>query len=65
MTGHSTTTEAATVAKEAGVRRLIIGHFSARYNDTDELLEEARSIFPETWAAEDGRSYDAGSIEPF
>jgi ribonuclease Z len=51
---HSTTVEAATLAKKAGVRKLLIGHFSARYDDLQQLLDEARQIFPETILAEDG-----------
>jgi ribonuclease Z len=51
---HSTTIEAATLAKKANVKKLLIGHFSARYDDLQPLLEEARSVFPETILAEDG-----------
>ncbi len=54
MTGHSTSTEAATVARDSGAGRLVIGHFSARYKEPDILLSEARAIFPDTIAAEDG-----------
>ncbi len=51
---HSTAREAATVARDAGVDRLIVGHFSARYKVLDKLLDEAREIFPNTDLAEDG-----------
>jgi ribonuclease Z len=51
---HSTTLDAATIAKEAHVKKLLIGHFSARYDDLSPLLEEARTIFPDTIIAEDG-----------
>ncbi|MCX6243278.1 MAG: ribonuclease Z [Bacteroidetes bacterium] len=51
---HSTTVEAATLAKKAGVKKLLIGHFSARYDDLQPLLYEATHIFPETFLAEDG-----------
>ena len=51
---HSTTIEAATLAKKAGVKKLLIGHFSARYDDLQQLLDEAKTIFPETILAEDG-----------
>ena len=44
-TGHSTTIEAATIAKKAKVDRLLIGHYSQRYRDLDELLLEAKSVF--------------------
>ena len=51
---HSTTIEASTLAKKANVKKLLIGHFSARYDDLQPLLEEAQSVFPETILAEDG-----------
>lgn len=51
---HSTAKDAATIAQMAEVKKLIIGHFSARYKDITSLLQEARSIFPNTEAAEDG-----------
>lgn len=57
-TGHSTAAQAATIAKEAGVKKLIIGHFSSRYKDVTPLLNEAREIFPETYTAEDGLRFD-------
>jgi ribonuclease Z len=55
---HSTTIEAATIARKAQAGRLIIGHFSTRYENIDEMLEEARSVFPETEAAYDGKKYE-------
>ena len=54
---HSTSAEAALVAKQAGAEKLLIGHFSARYDNLLPLLEEARLIFPETFLAEDGKTY--------
>jgi ribonuclease Z len=54
---HSTTIEAATIAKKANVGKLIIGHFSTRYENIDELLDEARTVFAETEAAYDGKTY--------
>ncbi|MFV0505107.1 MAG: ribonuclease Z [Bacteroidales bacterium] len=53
-TGHSTAKEAAEMAKVCSASRLFIGHFSARYNKVEGLLNEARSIFKETYAVEDG-----------
>jgi ribonuclease Z len=51
---HSTTGQAATIALKAGVKKLLIGHYSARYDDLQPLLDEARAIFPETELAVDG-----------
>lgn len=50
---HSTVKEAATVAAHAAVKKLIIGHFSARYNNTADIFKEATEIFPHTFIAED------------
>ena len=61
-TGHSTSSDAARSALEAGAKTLIIGHFSARHKDISLLVEEARIIFPGTVAAIDGKSYDIGNI---
>ena len=52
--GHSTAGEAARIAAEAGVGRLVLGHFSKRYLSEDLLLEQARAIFPNTIAANEG-----------
>jgi ribonuclease Z len=59
--GHSTARQAATVAREAGVGRLLLGHFSARYKSPGTLEEEARQIFPAAEAAREGQSYDITS----
>lgn len=53
-TAHSTAREAATIALKAGVKRLLIGHYSSRYTDVTPLLDEARSVFPNTTAAQEG-----------
>jgi ribonuclease Z len=57
-THHSTAGEAAIVAREAGVKRLLIGHFSARYKELSTVLEEARKIFPETHLATEGTIFE-------
>ncbi|HWY98216.1 MAG TPA: ribonuclease Z [Bacteroidia bacterium] len=54
QTLHSTAKDAANIAKLAGVQKLIIGHFSARYKDLHPLLAEAKEIFTETYLAEEG-----------
>ena len=51
---HSTAMEAALVAKKANVKKLLIGHFSARYENLQPLLDEALLVFANTIIAEDG-----------
>jgi ribonuclease Z len=56
-TFHSTASQAALIAKKADVKRLIIGHFSARYKSLYPLLEEAKEIFADTTLAMEGDSF--------
>lgn len=69
--GHSTAADAARVAAEAHVRQLVLTHISQRYTlDTvQQLLEEARSIFPDTVLAYDGTiievPFSGASVYPF
>lgn len=56
--GHSTAAEAGLIASMAGVKTLIIGHFSKRYVDVDILVEDARQNFPNVIAAHDGLTID-------
>lgn len=51
--GHSTPSEAAKTAVRANVKRLVLTHISARYKETDLLLEQAKKTFPEVIVAED------------
>jgi ribonuclease Z len=53
-TFHSTTIQAATVAKDAGVKRLIVGHYSSRFPSVDFCLDQIKNIFPEALLAHDG-----------
>ncbi|MDR1698243.1 MAG: ribonuclease Z [Prevotellaceae bacterium] len=52
-TTHSTARQAATIAKLASVKQLILGHFSSRYTDHQIILNEAQSVFPNAILAED------------
>jgi ribonuclease Z len=58
QTYHSTAKQAATMAKKMDVQRLVIGHFSSRYENSQQHLEEAKSIFNQTCCAEDGMWID-------
>ncbi|MGC4130368.1 MAG: ribonuclease Z [Bergeyella sp.] len=48
-TGHTTALEAAKIARQANVGKLILGHFSNRYTDLSVFTDEAREIFPNTF----------------
>lgn len=52
-TFHTTAAQAAQIARDAGVKKLLIGHFSARYDDESALLQEASSIFADTQLAKE------------
>ena len=52
-TYHSTALQAAQIAKEGEVKQLIIGHFSARYEDENLLLKESQAVFPQTILAKE------------
>lgn len=54
QTMHSTAKDAANIGKEANAKRLLLGHFSARYKNLEPLLGEARSVFPQSYLAEEG-----------
>jgi ribonuclease Z len=56
-TFHSTALQAATFAKEAEVKQLIMGHFSVRYREVDCFEEEAKAVFPNSKAVNDGDKY--------
>ncbi|MDT0644388.1 ribonuclease Z [Zunongwangia sp. F363] len=56
-TKHSTAKQAAAIAREAGVKKLILGHYSTRYSNINLFREEAREIFPDTELADDGKIF--------
>lgn len=56
-TYHSTGKDAARIAQKANAGKLLIGHFSSRYKDTQVVLGEARSVFPETYAVNEDEVY--------
>ena len=55
---HSTAEEAATVAKDANVGKLLLGHYSARYLNEDIILNEAKAIFPNSFLTNEGMVFD-------
>ena len=57
-TYHSTACQAATIANDANVQQLLIGHFSSRYENASELLIQAKQIFPNTELAIEGLIFE-------
>lgn len=55
---HSTSKQAALLAQKAGVKKLLIGHFSSKYDTLEEFEQEAREIFPNTELALEGVAYN-------
>lgn len=55
---HSTAAQAATVARDAHVGKLLLGHYSARYDDETVLLKEARNVFAESYLVDEGMVFD-------
>lgn len=54
---HSTTGQAASIARKAEVQQLLIGHFSSKYESVDDFLTEAQSVFANTQLAIEGTTY--------
>lgn len=62
-TYHSTAEQAAILAKLAGAKKLLLGHFSARYTDPSCLLPEAQAIFPDSFICADGDRYEVPAVK--
>jgi ribonuclease Z len=56
-TFHSTARQAAMIAKAAGVKKLLLGHYSSRYKNLSILLDQAKEEFPESDLSEEGITY--------
>jgi ribonuclease Z len=65
LTYHSTAKQAAEMAKKMDVKHLLIGHFSSRYESSEQHLIEARECFENTMAAEDGQWIDLEKLSYF
>ena len=59
-TFHTTALQAGMVGKAVEAKKLLLGHFSARYKTLNELLEEAKTVFPETELAIEGKTFIIG-----
>ena len=55
---HSTARQAAMVARDAHVNKLLLGHYSARYDDETVILKEAKEIFPNSYLTDEGKVLD-------
>ncbi len=56
-TYHSTAAQAGKIASAAGVRKLLLGHYSTRYLDLSPILDEAKAEFPHSYLSEEGVTY--------
>lgn len=57
-TKHSTAKQAATIAKKANIKKLILGHYSTRYDDVSVFIDEASTVFKNVDIAEAGKTFD-------
>lgn len=55
---HCTTKQAAEIARKAGVRKLLLGHFSSKYSTLEQFESEAKEVFPNTELAIEGNTYE-------
>lgn len=58
-TGHSTAKQAATIAKKANVKKLVLGHYSSRYKNISLFKKEAQEVFENVSLAETGRVFSS------
>jgi len=58
LTMHTTARQAATIAMKAAVGTLVTGHYSSRFQDLNEFLDEAREVFPNTVLGLEGEVYE-------
>lgn len=58
-TGHSTAKQAATIAKKANVKKLVLGHYSSRYKNISLFKKEAQEVFKNVSLAETGRVFSS------
>ena len=61
-TYHSTAKQAASIALKAGVKQLMLGHYSSRYRETDIFLTEAKTVFPNTLLSAEGQTFPVGQV---
>ncbi len=59
-TMHTTAKNAGVIAEKANANQLLLGHFSARYENLEVLLNEAKSVFPNTKLAAEGETFPVG-----
>ncbi len=57
-TMHATARQAAAIARQANVKQLILGHYSTRYENIGLFGEEAQTVFPNVWLADDGKTFE-------
>ena len=58
LTLHSTSIDAAILAKKGRVKKLLIGHFSSRYDDNNDFVTEVASLFENVIISEEGKKID-------